>query len=88
MKRKDGYMLRSFGDTYIVVAVGDDAESFNKLITLNGVGAFIYNQLSDEKSFEEIVGAMLDEYDVSEELARKDAETFVNDLRAAGLLDG
>lgn len=87
MKIKDGFLLRQFGDESIVVAVGDDSEDFNKLITINSVGEFIYNFLKDDRSFDEVVSAMLEQYDVSEEIARRDAEAFISNLRTAGLLD-
>lgn len=80
-------MLRQFGDDYIVVAVGEESEDFNRLITINSVGEFIYKTLQTEKTFDELVSAMLDKYEVSEEIARRDAETFVNNLKTAGLLD-
>lgn len=87
MKIKDGFMLRQFGDDYIVVAVGDDSEDFNRLITINSVGEFIYNTLKTETTFDELVSAMLEKYEVSEDVARRDAEAFVTKLKAAGLLD-
>ncbi len=87
MKIKDGFMLRQFGDDYIVVAVGDGSEDFNKLITINSVGEFIYNKLQKDMTFDELVASMLDKYDVSEDVAKCDAEAFVTNLRTAGLLD-
>ena len=87
MKIKDGFMLRQFGDDYIVVAVGDGSENFNKLITINGVGAFIYKFLQKDKSYDDVVAAMLDKYDVSEDIARRDADAFITNLKNAGLLD-
>ncbi len=80
-------MLRQFGDDYIVVAVGDDSENFNKLITINSVGAFIYKFLQSDKSYDDVVSAMLEQYDVSEDIARRDADVFITNLKKAGLLD-
>ena len=87
MKIKDGFMLRQFGDDYIVVAVGDDSENFNRLITINSVGAFIYKLLQNDKSYDDVVAAMLEKYDVSEDVARRDADVFITNLKNAGLLD-
>ena len=80
-------MLRKFGEDYIAVAVGDGAEDFNKLITLNEVGAYIFEALREEKTFDELVQAVMDNYEVEEELARSDAGIFVESLKQAGLLD-
>ena len=87
MKIKDGFMLRQFGDSYIVVAVGDDSENFNKLITINSVGAFIYKLLSEDRTRDEIVKAMLEKYDVSEEIAVRDCDAYITNLKTAGLLE-
>lgn len=87
MKAKEGFLLRNVADDYIVVAVGDEAEDFNKLITMNSVGAFIYEQLREELSMDELVAKMLDKYDVDRALAERDAQYFVSELNKAGLLD-
>lgn len=80
-------MLRQFGDDYIVVAVGDGAEDFNKLITLNSVGEFIYRELETDKTREELVKAVTDRYEVDRALAEKDIDVFLENLSKAGLLD-
>lgn len=87
MKKKDGFMLRQFGDDFIVVAVGDDAENFNKLITLNSVGEFIYSQLDTDKTRGELVSAVMDRYEVDSDTAGRDIDIFIENLRKAGLLD-
>ena len=88
MKIKDGFMLRQFGEDYIVVAVGDDAEDFNKLITLNSVGAYIYNLLNNDMTHEEIVSAVLDKYDADRKTVENDINIFLADAKKAGLIDG
>ena len=88
MKSKDGFMLRQFGEDYIVVAVGDDAEDFNKLITLNSVGAYIYNLLNNDMTYEEIVSAVLDKYDADRKTVENDINIFLADAKKAGLIDG
>lgn len=88
MKIKDGFMLRQFGEDYIVVAVGDDAEDFNKLITLNSVGAYIYNLLNNDMTYEGIVSAVLDKYDADRKTVENDINIFLADAKKAGLIDG
>ena len=81
-------MLRQFGEDYIVVAVGDDAEDFNKLSTLNSVGAYIYNLLNNDMTYEEIVSAVLDKYDADRKTVENDINIFLADAKKAGLIDG
>ena len=87
MKIKDGFLLRRFADDYVVVAVGDGAEEFNKLITLNAVGKFIYDLLLEGNTRDGIVAAVLEKYEIDRETAERDADVFISGLRSAGLLD-
>ena len=64
MKVKAGFLLRSFGDDSVVVAVGEGSEDFNKLITLNSVGAFIFNALSEDLTRDGLVEKVVDHYEI------------------------
>ena len=88
MKIKDGFLLRQFGEDYIVVAVGDDSENFNRLITLNSVGAFIYEVLQKDCSYDEILNKITEKYEVEESLAKGDLDIFLENMRKVGLLNG
>lgn len=86
MKVKDGFMLRNVGGRYIVVAVGKAAEEFNGLITLNESGAFLWEQLAEGCTYEELLEKMLEEYDVTEMTARAGIDQFLQTARGAGLV--
>ena len=60
MKIRDGFLLRQFGEDYIVVAVGEESDNFNRLITINSVGAFIYEILQNDCEYEEILKKITD----------------------------
>ena len=86
MKIRDGFVLRQVADATIVVPAGDAAIDFNGMITLNETAAFLWSLLEKETDEEEMVRAMLEEYEVEEETARAGIERFVEKLRAEGLL--
>lgn len=86
MKIKEGYILRQVAGNSIVIAVGEEALNFNGIITINGAGAFLWEKLSSETTKEELVSAMLAEYDIDEETAKKDITEFLEKLNGAGLL--
>ncbi|MBQ5347084.1 MAG: PqqD family protein [Ruminococcus sp.] len=88
MKVKEGFLLRSFGDEYIVVAVGEGSEDFNKLITLNSVGGFIFKELSEDISRDELVKKIVDYYEIDRQLAERDCDSFIEKLKDAELLEG
>lgn len=87
MKIKDGFLLRQFGEESIVVAVGEGSEDFNKLITLNSVGAFIFEKLGNDITREELIKSVIDRYDIDKETAERDTDAFIGKLKEAGLLD-
>lgn len=87
MKIKDGFLLRQVGEESVVVAVGEGSEDFNKLITLNSVGAFIFEKLSGNISREELIKSVIDRYDIDNETAMRDTDIFIGKLKEAGLLD-
>ncbi len=87
MTLKKGFVLRQVGSKYMVVAVGAATLDFRSIITLNETGAFLWRQLQEETTAEDLVAALLAEYEVTEELACADVDTFLGSLREAQLLD-
>ena len=87
MKIKDGFLLRQVGGNNVVVPVGAQAVDFRCLITLNEVGAFLWQKLSVDCSVADLVEALLAEYDVTADIATADVERFVASLREKNLLD-
>ena len=87
MKLNGKYKLRKVGDTYVVVKQGGGSLNLSQLITINETGAFIFNKLQEEVSMDELVAAILAEYDIDEDGARKAAETYVSKLVDMGLAE-
>ena len=87
IKTKPGFLLREIGQTYIVVPVGAEAQKFNGIIKLNKTGKFLWETISQGIEFEDLINAVLDEYDIDEEIARKDAQAFVEKANAANLIE-
>ena len=88
MKIKSGFVIQQVGSSYLAVATGERASEFRALVRLNGTGAFLWNLLAEsEKTEEELLAAVLDEYDVTEELALRDIRAFHKTLLDTGILD-
>lgn len=85
MKLKDGFVLRFVAGEIVVVPTGDDL-NLNMMITLNETGKFLWEQLEIGAEEEELVAALLGEYDVDEQLARKHVATFIAKLNEHGFL--
>ena len=88
MKIKSGFVIEKVGDGYLAVAVGDRADEFSGLVRMNSTGAFLWKLIEEEdKSADELVAALLDEYEVERELAAADVLRFEKQLRDGGILE-
>ena len=87
MKIKEGFLLREIAGGTVVVPVGKTSVDFNGMITLNDTGAFLWKQLENDISEEELLQRLLAEYNVTEDLAKKDINAFIAKLKDAGLID-
>jgi len=86
MKLDKTFVLRKIADDYVIVPVGATAVDFNGIITVNDTGAFLWEQLKEEKTIDDLVNAMLDEYDIDEDTARTDVNEFINVLKEKDIL--
>ena len=90
MKIKKGFILREMSKEEglsVVVAIGANAEKLNGYLTLNESGALIWKTLSNGASFDDVVNAMLEEYDAPRELIEKDVATVIEKLKEIGAID-
>lgn len=86
MKLNKDFILREIAGEYILVPIGDTPLSFNGLITVNDVGAFIWNNIKKTSSEEELLKLILDEYDVDKDSAKEDLAEFLGKLREAEII--
>lgn len=87
MKIKEGFVLRELGDQHIVVALGKASKKFNGVVYLNETGAFLFRLLKEEKTEEDLISSLLEEYETDEETAKRDVGGFLKKLKEAHLLN-
>ena len=88
MKIKEGFILREVAGSYVVVAVGPASKDFRGVIKLNSSGAFLWKALEKEdKSTDDLVKALLEEYEIDEMTARGDVEDFLDKLKGARIVE-
>ena len=87
MKIREGFVLKNVADVTVVVPAGKASLDFNGMVTLNETGAFLWELLTEDRTEEELLSAMLKEYDVDEATARKGISDFVGRLSKEGLLE-
>ena len=86
MKLKDGFVLGNIAGEHVVLPSGDNLD-LSTMTTLNDTGKFIWEQLEKETTVEQIVDAILGEYDISREEAYKHVTAFVKKLRSYDFLE-
>lgn len=87
MKIKNGFILRKVGEQNVVVAIGEASRSFNGIIRLNESGRYLWEKLQRDISQQELLQAMLNDFDIDESTASADISAFIAKLEGAGLLE-
>ena len=87
MKTKKGFRLRELGGDYILIGESVELVNFNNMITFNGTAAYLW-QAVEGKEFdvETLTQLLLAEYEVSEDIAREDAQATIDDWKEIGIL--
>ena len=87
MKIKENLVLRRIGSEYVIIVPGKESVDMTEVYTLNETSAWIWEQLKNvDFTIEEIVELVLQQYDVDQERAINDVQTFIDILRAGGLI--
>ena len=81
MKAKPGFVVRNIADEFILMPTGDNIGKFNGTVLLNEVSAFVWEKLQNPLSKEDLLEAVLDEYEVSRDTAAKDLDNLLETLR-------
>ncbi len=87
MQIKNGFVLRSVLDEHMVMPAGDLIGKFDGTVVLNDVSAFVFEQLKKPVSREDIIAAVLAEYEVDEATAAKDIDALLAQFRELGMID-
>lgn len=87
MKIKDGFVLRNVVDEYIVMPTGENIAKFDGAVVLNEVSAFVFEQMKRPVSREDLLIAVLNEFEVDEATAKADLDALLEKLTDMGLIE-
>ena len=87
MVAKTGFVLRNIAGEYILMPVNENITKFNGTLLMNGISAFIWEKLQNPVSREDLIKAVLDEYDVDEDTARADLDQLLARLRELDVIE-
>lgn len=81
MKIKKELICREIAGERFLVPVGKTVYDANGLFVLSGIAGFIWDLLPAAANAQEIINAVLNEYEVDESTAAADVEDFLNKLK-------
>ena len=75
------FTIQKVGASYVAVAVGETSKEFHGMIRLNETGAFLWKKMAERDCTEEdLVEALLGEYEIDRETAAADVRRMIADL--------
>ncbi len=86
MKIKKELIKRSIAGETVLVPVGRTVYEANGLFVLNELGDFLWDRLPDAENEEQLLAAILEEYEVDEQTARRDLIAFLDKLKQMEIL--
>ena len=76
------FTIQKVGNSYLAVPVGETSKHFHGMIRLNETGAFLWKLMAEKDCTEEdLVEALLAEYEVAREIAERDVHNVVELLK-------
>ncbi len=86
MQIKKDFTIQKVGNSYVAVAVGESSRNFHGMIRLNETGAFLWNLMAEKNcSEDDLVDAILAEYEVDRETVAADVRRIVSNLAENGI---
>ena len=87
MKLKENFIVRNVLDEYMLMPTGSKISEFNGSVILNDVSAFILGKMKEQISKDELIEAILGEYDVSREQAETDLDNLIAKLADLSIIE-
>lgn len=86
LKASNEFIQREIAGEFILVPTGQMALQVKGMISLSPSGAFLWQLLQQETTQDQLVQAMLKEYDIDDKTATADVAEFVQQMRTVGVL--
>ena len=87
MKIIDGFRLRKLGKEYIVVGEGLAQFNFNKMVSLNGTAAYLWESVEGRDfTVADLTALLLERYEVEADVAERDAAALAHAWVEAGIV--
>lgn len=87
MRAIEDLIVREIAGEYILIPTGSAALKIHGMINLSESGYLLWDKLQSECTEEDLVEAILDEYEIDRETAAEDVKAFIGQMEQIGLLE-
>lgn len=87
MRISENLIMRQIAGEHILIPVGETALKIHGMINLSESAAFLWEKLQKDCTEEELIAALLAEYDIDRETAAADVRELVDHMRRIGVLE-
>ena len=77
---KKSFVTREVGNELVLVPLTGNVAQMNELFTMNETGRFIWENINDDTTIEELAEKMVEAFEVSPEIARSDISGFLEKM--------
>lgn len=86
MKINQKFVHRKIAGENLLIPVGKSSNLFNGIMTMNDMGVFIWENLKEVESEDEMLQKILSEYEIDENTAKQDLDEFLGKLRQVDII--
>lgn len=87
MKIREGFVVRKVAGVNVVISLETRVDDNNSVIQLNDTGLLLWERLVVGAEKDALVQTLLETYEVTEDVARRDVDAFVKLLESAGVFE-
>jgi hypothetical protein len=86
MRTEKNMILREIAGEYILIPTGSLALKYTGVFAISSLGVSVWKLLEADKTYEQIITDLLEEYEVDRETLERDVREFLDTLREKELL--
>lgn len=87
MKQSPNFIVSDVAGKHLLMPIGRGVLSLDGMIALNDMGLTIWNLLAEDTSYEDLLGQILSEFDVSADAADRDIRSFLARLKSVHAIE-
>ena len=84
IRTREGFVMQKLLDEYMIIATGENADHFRKIIHTNETGAFYWGMIEKGTTLEKLIEASMERFvDLDEPTARQDIGEYLESISPA-----